>query len=114
MVDDTVHFLSKYLRGRREKELAPAQAVRYAFSNVGRAIVVTTIVLVAGFTVLAQSSFAMNSSMATLTAIAIVFALLADLLLLPALLLALDRERTTAEETVSEMMPAAAEPAVAG
>jgi len=106
VVDDTVHFLSKYLRGRREKGLAPAQAVSYAFSNVGRAIVVTTIVLVAGFAVLAQSSFALNSYMATLTAIAIVFALFADLLLLPALLLALDREETAPEE-VLEAVPAA-------
>lgn len=114
VVDDTVHFLSKYLRGRREKGLAPAQAARYAFSNVGRAIVVTTIILVAGFTVLAQSSFALNSYMATLTAIAIVFALLADLLLLPALLLVMDRQQRTAEEDAVGTMPVAAEPAVAG
>jgi len=113
VVDDTVHFLSKYLRGRREKGLAPAAAVQYAFANVGRAIVVTTIVLVAGFAVLAQSSFALNSYMATLTAIAIVLALFADFLLLPALLLAVDRERET-EEEVLDAAPTAAEAVAAG
>ena len=59
---------------------------------------VTSIILIAGFAVLAQSSFAMNSYMATLTAIAIAFALLADLFLLPVLLLAIDRDRPTPVE----------------
>jgi predicted RND superfamily exporter protein len=100
VVDDTIHFLSKYLRGRREKNLSSREAVHYAFANVGRAIVVTTVILVAGFAVLAQSSFAMNSSMATLTAIAIVLAMIADFLLLPALLLATDRRRRPHEGPV--------------
>ena len=91
VVDDTVHFLSKYLRARREQGLDAAGAVRYAFTSVGRAILVTSFVLVAGFVVLAQSNFAMNSWMAGLTAIAIGMAVLADFLLLPALLLSLDR-----------------------
>ena len=99
VVDDSVHFLSKYLRARREKHMDPQQAVRYAFANVGRAIIATSIILVAGFMVLAQSDFAMNSSMALLTAIAIVMALLADFLLLPALLIRLDRSPESVEET---------------
>ena len=90
VVDDSVHFLSKYLRARREKNLGAEDAVRYAFSSVGVALLVTTIILVAGFTVLAQSSFAVNSSMAQLTAVAIVLALLADFFLLPPLLIYLD------------------------
>jgi predicted RND superfamily exporter protein len=46
VIDDTVHFLSKYLRARREKNLSPPDAVRYAFLTVGRALLITTIVLV--------------------------------------------------------------------
>lgn len=107
VVDDTIHFLSKYLRGRREKQLNTREAIHYAFTNVGGAIVVTSAILVAGFTVLAQSSFAMNSSMATLTAIAIVLALITDFLLLPALLLTVDRRKDT--EKVSIRVPAVAE-----
>ena len=90
VVDDTVHFLSKYLRARREKGLDAADAVRYAFNTVGLALVVTSIVLVAGFTVLTFSAFALNSNMAFMTAVTIVFAIVADFLLLPPLLMALD------------------------
>lgn len=113
VVDDTIHFLTKYLRARREKGLDPRQAIRYAFTSVGRAITVTTVILLAGFLVLAQSSFAMNSYMATLTAIAIVFALPADFLLLPALLLLIDRDTSTRRELVPEEIPAVDETPVA-
>ncbi len=87
VVDDTVHFLSKYLRARREKGFSAEDAVRYAFTHVGRALVTTSIILVAGFSVIAQSSFELNAGMGLLTAIVIVFALAADLLFLPALLI---------------------------
>ncbi|MCH8176680.1 MAG: MMPL family transporter [Proteobacteria bacterium] len=90
VVDDTVHFLSKYLRARREKGLDAQDAVRYAFNTVGLALIVTSIVLIAGFTVLTFSAFQLNSNMAFMTAVTIVFAILADFLLLPPLLMALD------------------------
>lgn len=93
VVDDTVHLLSKYMRGRREKGLSPEDSIRYAFTTVGKAVTVTTIVLVAGFSVLMQSSFALNSGMGKLTAITITIALILDLLLLPALLIAFDKDR---------------------
>lgn len=91
VVDDTVHFLSKYLRARREQNLDSADAVRYAFSTVGMALWVTSLVLVAGFMVLSQSSFKMNSEMGLLTAVTISFALLADFLFLPPLLMRIDK-----------------------
>jgi len=91
IVDDTVHFLSKYLRARREKELSPEEAVRYAFSNVGAALMITTAVLVAGFMVLTFSAFKMNVDMGIITALTIFIALVLDFLLLPALLLTLDK-----------------------
>ena len=93
VVDDTIHFLSKYLRARRERGLAAADAVRYAFSTVGVALVVTTIVLVCGFLVIAQSNFLVNSQMGLLTAITITIALIVDFLFLPPLLMVLDRDR---------------------
>ena len=94
VVDDTVHFLSKYLRARRERGLNSEDAVRYAFTSVGRALMTTSIVLVAGFLVLAFSSFKLNSGMGLLTSIVIVFALIADFLLLPPLLMKLDRKKS--------------------
>ncbi len=110
VVDDSVHFLSKYLRARREEGLSREDAVRYAFSTVGVAIVVTSIILIAGFGLLAQSSFGMNANMAMLTAISIAMALLADFFLLPVLLMKLDRKRvvdgtsTSAEPTSNNMI----------
>jgi predicted RND superfamily exporter protein len=92
VVDDTVHFLSKYLRAKREYGYTAANSVRYAFTHVGRALLTTTIVLVAGFMVLAQSHFALNSGMGLLTAIIISFALLADFFFLPALLMKLEKK----------------------
>jgi predicted RND superfamily exporter protein len=94
VVDDTVHFLSKYLRARREKGLGAEDAVRYAFGTVGLALVVTSIVLIAGFLVLTYSAFALNSNMALMTSVTILFAIIADFLLLPPLLMALDRKET--------------------
>lgn len=87
VVDDTIHFLSKYLRARREQGMDAETAVRYVFDSVGTALWVTSVVLVAGFAVLAISDFKMNSGMGTLSALTIALALAADFLLLPALLL---------------------------
>ncbi len=96
VVDDTIHFLSKYLRARREKGLSAEDAVRYAFSTVGIALWVTSIALIAGFLVLATSSFKLNSGMGLLTAIVIAIALIVDFLLLPPLLMRLDKWLTKA------------------
>ena len=90
VVDDTVHFLSKYLRARRERGFSASEAVVYAFRTVGRALVVTSVILVAGFLVLSQSSFELNAGMGLLTAIVITLALMADFLLLPPLLIKLE------------------------
>jgi predicted RND superfamily exporter protein len=93
VVDDTVHFLSKYLRARREAGLSETDAVRYAFHTVGTALVTTSVVLIAGFLVLTRSPFELNSGMGLLTAITIGLALFADFLLLPALLMTLDKRQ---------------------
>ena len=91
VVDDTVHFLSKYLRARREQGLDAPDAVRYAFHTVGVALVVTTLVLIAGFMVLTQSAFKLNADMGLLTAITIGLALIADFIFLPPLLMKADK-----------------------
>lgn len=93
VVDDTVHFLIKYLRARQEKNMTPQQAVKYSFNTVGTAIVITSVALAAGFAVLAFSGFYVNFSMGMLTVIAIIFALLTDFLFLPPLLIAADEKK---------------------
>ncbi|MEW8505344.1 MAG: MMPL family transporter [Candidatus Thiodiazotropha sp.] len=87
VVDDTVHFLSKYLRARREKSMGREDAVRYAFSTVGTALWVTSLVLMVGFGILAFSHFQLNAGMGLLTAITLGLALVADFLFLPPLLI---------------------------
>jgi len=101
VVDDTVHFLSKYLRARRENNFSSEEAVKYAFSTVGTALWVTSTVLIAGFMVLTLSTFKMNSDMGLLTSIVIAFALLADFLFLPPLLMKLSGRKVTASKTES-------------
>ncbi len=90
VVDDTVHFMSKYLRARREKGLNAKQAVHYAFNSVGIALLVTSVVLVAGFMIMAQSHFELNAGMGLLTSVVITMALAIDFLLLPPLLIKLE------------------------
>jgi len=102
VVDDTVHFLSQYLHARRDKNASAEEAVHYAFDNVGRALWVTTFVLVAGFTVLAQSSFKMNAEMGFLTAITIFVALVVDFLFLPPLLMVLDKSEKKSAKSVND------------
>ena len=96
VVDDSVHFLSKYQIARRELKLSAHDAVISAFNGVGTALVVTTLILTAGFAILAQSTFGVNSNMAMLTGIALVIALIADMTLLPALLIVLDKDKKEA------------------
>jgi predicted RND superfamily exporter protein len=98
-VDDTVHFLSKYVRARNERQLTAADSIRYAFRSVGVAILVNTVILVIGFLVLTTSAFKVNADMGLLTALAIGFALILDFLFLPALLYVMDGKK---QVTVSE------------
>ena len=92
IVDDTIHFLSKYLKARRENLPAP-EAVRFAFRTVGHALWSTTAILSLGFLVFASSGFEVSWALGLLVTITIVFALLADFLLLPPLLMAIDRRK---------------------
>ena len=93
VVDDTIHFLSKYLKARRKGLQAP-EAVRSAFRAVGQALWTTTAVLSAGFLVFASSGFEVSWALGLLVTITIVFALLADFFLLPTLLMAIDRSKS--------------------
>jgi len=95
VVDDTVHFLSKYRRARRELGCTSPDAVRVAFRTVGRALLTTSLVLVAGFVVVSLSSFELNAGMGKLTAMVIALALMADFFLLPPLLMKVERDSGT-------------------
>ncbi|MDE0332111.1 MAG: MMPL family transporter [Nitrospinae bacterium] len=92
IVDDTIHFMSRYLKARRMGLSAP-EAVRASFRIVGQALWTTTAVLTLGFLVFATSGFEASRALGVMVAITLVFALLTDFLLLPTLLMALDRKK---------------------
>ena len=104
IVDDTVHFLSKYNRARRQ--MSARAAVDHAFEHVGPALVATTIIVTVGFSMLGMSTFRVTAYMGGLTALTVMCALVVDFLLLPALLIALDGERAHSPAPESGPNPA--------
>ncbi len=90
-VDDTVHFLTEYRR-QRLRGLAAAPAVTATRRTAGRGILATSLILAAGFTTLLAGQFGPSRVVGALVALTTLFALLADLVLLPALLIRFDRE----------------------
>lgn len=84
-IDDTVHFLVRYRR-ERSAGLSPADAARVTGLRVGVPIATAAIMLSAGFAVIALSSFATLREFGVLFAVTVGFCLLAELVLMPALL----------------------------
>lgn len=87
IVDDTVHFLSKYQYAKNILSYRPNQALEYVFQTVGPALIITTLVLVSGFLLMLLASFVPSQSMGLLLSLVLSIALLVDFLLLPALML---------------------------
>ncbi|MDF1761894.1 MAG: MMPL family transporter [Oleibacter sp.] len=90
VVDDTVHFLSKFLRARERGE-STEEGIRYAISTAGTAMLTTTCVLVGSMLILGQSNFGINATIAMMMVPILSTALVLDFTLLPALLLMLNR-----------------------
>ena len=84
-VDDTVHFLTWFRRGRAEGML-PRAAVRNAYQHCGKAILRTTIICGAGLAVYGISSFAPAARFGILVSQLLAAAVIGDLVFLPALL----------------------------
>ncbi|GAB5402188.1 MAG: MMPL family transporter [Aureliella sp.] len=84
-VDDTIHFLTRY-REELQESPDPQAAIRKAFTSVGSALIMTTAVLVAGFSVVAFSDSRDHRIFAIMGALTISAALFCDLIFLPALL----------------------------
>ena len=82
-VDDTIHFLSRYrLEANRHGD---EEALRRTFQFAGHAIVMTTVILVVGLLPMAASDYFSVRVMGTLLPLCLVVALVADLLLVPAM-----------------------------
>jgi len=84
-VDDSIHFLARFrIETRRGKDLV--EAIRYTTEKTGRAILLTSAILVMGFGTLGFSDFESTMLMGRLVCLTICVAIIADLLFLPALI----------------------------
>jgi hypothetical protein len=95
-VDDTVHFVFAFRR-RRAQGGARRPAVREAMVTVGERMVVTSLILAGGFSVMALSDFTPTASFGIFTALTILLALAADMTFLPWMLGIETRRRTSTE-----------------
>ncbi len=92
VVDDTIHLLSKYLNSRAEGK-SPAEAIVPTFKLVGRPLLSTTLIFALAFFVFGTSGLATNQTLGLLVGMTVTIALVADFLLFPPLLLALDKAK---------------------
>lgn len=83
-VDDTVHFLSTFKKFK--KDFPVQRSIEKTIMSTGLSMLFTTIILTAGFSVFALSSFASIAVFGIVVAISLFIALCADLILLPVLL----------------------------
>lgn len=93
VVDDTVHFLSRF-REETQSGRGVASALHQTVRGTGLAILVTTFMVVAGLSVLLTSDFLPSRRFAELTAVTMIAAVFGDLIILPACLRMLWRDRT--------------------
>ncbi len=108
-VDDTVHFLSRYLE-ERAHGVAGAEAIRRVLQSAGQTMMFTTVLIVGGLTVLHFSQFLPTRRFAELMAVTMLSALAGDLLVLPACLLASDRSRSNEAQVAGDSARSSAAP----
>ncbi len=84
-VDDTIHFIVRF-QAERAQRASVAEAITATFQGAGQPIIVTSVLLVAGFGVLALSELTSTRHFGILSSVTMVAALVGDLLFLPALL----------------------------
>lgn len=93
IVDDTIHILSKYLKSRDEGN-SPVEAIKPTFRLVGRPLLATTIIFALAFLVFGTSDLSTHQTLGLLVGLTVIVALIADFLLFPPLLFALDKTKT--------------------
>jgi predicted RND superfamily exporter protein len=90
-VDDTIHFLAKYRQELQANNWKIRKSVYAALKETGVSMFYTSIVLFFGFSVFTISSFGGTVALGALVSATLLFAMLSNLLLLPSLLLSLER-----------------------
>jgi len=107
-VDDTIHFLAKYRQELIENNWVIRPSVYAALRETGVSMFYTSIVLFFGFSVFTISSFGGTIALGALVSITLLLAMLSNLILLPSLLLSLERSianTTTLKEPQIDILP---------
>ncbi|TVQ98196.1 MAG: RND transporter [Desulfovibrionales bacterium] len=91
-VDDTIHFLTTYA-AKRNAGQDVATSLERTLQDKGPALIITSLVLCAGFSIMLFSNFIPTTQFGILTAVIMLTALVGDLLLLPAVLLGISKTR---------------------
>lgn len=87
-VDDTTHFLSHYLHARREEGRSHMDAIHHTMQRIGGAIIAATLILCSGTAIVMFSELPQVALFGTLFVITLGFAVIGDVFILPALLVA--------------------------
>lgn len=94
-VDDTIHFLAKYRQELEVNNWRIKRSVILALHEVGLSMAYTSIVLFFGFSIFNLSTFGGTKALGMLVSITLLVAMFSNLILLPSLLLTLERSLTT-------------------
>ncbi len=101
IVDDTIHFLTKFQALHRKEKLSAEVAMQKTLAHVGPAMLSTSAILVAGFGVLTLSAFQMTSYLGWLSVLIVSVAPVCDLILVPALVVATSHVSSNRSRLVS-------------
>ena len=93
-VDNTIHYLAKYRQDLQATNWDMLSSVVLALKETGQSMIYTSIILFFGFGIFCLSSFGGTFALGALTAITLFAAMLANLILLPSLLLTMEHSIT--------------------
>jgi uncharacterized protein len=99
-VDDTIHFLAKYRQELKVNKWKIKRSVYNSVKEAGISMFYTSVVLFFGFSVFTLSNFGGTIALGGLVATTLLFAMISNLILLPALLLSLDKTIANEEEFI--------------
>lgn len=98
VVDFTIHYLAKYRHSLKKHNWDMSKAIPESLMEAGPSIIYTAIALFAGFIIFAASNFGGTVVLGVLTSIALIFGMFMNLILLPSILLSLEKSINAKEE----------------
>lgn len=110
VVDFTIHYLAKYRNSLKKHDWNMSQAIPASMREAGPSIIYTAVALFFGFIIFAASDFGGTIALGVLTSLALLFGMLMNLLLLPSLLLSLEKAINSKKELQNALVQMEPEP----